>query len=340
MPAPIVIAHRGASGYLPEHTLAAYFVAIEQGADYIEPDLVMTRDGVLVARHENEISGTTDVARHAAFAARRTTKAIDGAAVTGWFTEDFTLAELKQLRAVERIPQWRPGNTRFDGMFEIPTLEEILALAHGRQVRALSGARVGVYPETKHPTYFRDIGLPMEQALVDTLHRYGYAGRDGRAFIQSFEIANLRALRGMTQLPLVQLVNDSGQPFDAARRGDATRYADLVTPGGLAEVARYADAVGVHKNLVIARTAGEALGPPAALVDQAHAAGLLVHAWTFRAENVFLPAPQRRPGPEATPGALDEEIEAFLRAGVDGIFSDHPDYGVRARHRVGKESAD
>jgi len=334
MPDPLVIAHRGASGYVPEHTLAAYFIAIEQGADYIEPDLVMTRDGVLVARHENEISATTDVARHAEFAGRRATKVIDGETLTGWFTEDFTLAELKRLRAVERIPQWRPANTRFDGMFEIPTLEEILALAHSRQVRGGAGPRVGVYPEIKHPTYFRDLGLAMEAPLVETLHRYGFAGREGRAFIQSFETANLRDLRAMTALPLVQLINDGGRPHDAVVRGEPTRYEDLVTPAGLARVAGWADAVGVHKNLVIPRCDGDALGMPTALVRDAHAAGLQVHAWTFRAENVFLPRPLRAVGPDTTPGALEEEIEAFLRAGVDGIFSDHPDHGVRARQRL------
>lgn len=333
MPAPIVIAHRGASGHVPEHTLVAYFIAIEQGADFIEPDLVMTRDGVLVARHENEISGTTDVARHSAFAARRTSKVIDGESITGWFTEDFTLAELKQLRAVERIAQWRPANARFDGMFEIPTLEEILALAHDRHVRGATGARVGVYPETKHPSYFAAIGLPMEQALVDTLHRYGYAGREGRAFIQSFETANLARLRTLTQLPLVQLINDSGQPYDAVARGEATTYGDLLTPGGLARVAAYADALGVHKNLIIPRDADNRMGAATGLVPAAHAAGLKVHAWTFRAENVFLPQPLRAAGPDSTPGALEEEIEAFLRAGVDGIFSDHPEYAVRARNR-------
>lgn len=330
----VVIAHRGASGYVPEHTLAAYFIAIEQGADYIEPDLVMTRDGVLVARHENEISGTTDVARHAGFAARRTTKVIDGETLSGWFTEDFTLAELKQLRAVERIPQWRPANTRFDGMFEIPTLEEILALAHSQQVRGGGDVRVGVYPETKHPSYFRSIGLAMEAPLVEALHRYGFAGREGRAFIQSFETANLGDLRALTALPLVQLVNDGGQPYDAILRGESTTYADLLRPTGLARVAGWADAVGVHKNLVIPRLEGERLGAPTALVADAHAAGLAVHAWTFRAENVFLPRPSRAAGPDTTPGALEEEIEAFLRAGVDGIFSDHPDYGVRARQRL------
>lgn len=332
MSKPIVIAHRGASGYLPEHTLAAYFVAMEQGADYIEPDLVMTRDGVLVARHENEISGTTDVARHPAFAARRTSRIIDGETVTGWFTEDFTLAELKRLRAVERIPQWRPANARFDRMFEIPTLEEILKLVHDRHVQGNVTTRIGVYPETKHPSYFRSIGLPMESILADTLHRYGYAGREGRAFIQSFEIGNLTQLRALTALPLVQLINDSGQPFDAIARGEATSYRDMVTPAGLAQVATYADAVGVHKNLLIPRRPDEHLAEATAVVANAHDAQLQVHAWTFRAENVFLPRPFRLDGPDTTPGSLEQEISAFLQAGVDGIFTDQPDCGVRARH--------
>ena len=213
---PIVIGHRGASGYVPEHTLTSYFIAMQDGADYVEPDLVMTKDGVLVARHENEIGGTTNVAEHPEFASRRTTKVIDGTSVTGWFTEDFTLAELKTLRARERIPDTRPGNTRFDGQFEIPTFEEILSLVHGveeqrdthaRQLGKPAPKHIGVYPETKHPTYFAGIGLPMEKLLVHTLERYGYKGRHGLAYIQSFEVGNLKALSKMTQLPLVQLID-------------------------------------------------------------------------------------------------------------------------------------
>lgn len=222
-PRPIVIAHRGASGYAPEHTLAAYFIAIESNADFIEPDLVMTRDAVLVARHENEIGGTTDVASRPEFADRRTTRVIDGAAITGWFTEDFLLAELKTLRARERIPQLRPANTRFDGMLEIPTLEEILALVRGveerravraRQLGLPAPAPVGVYPETKHPSHFAARGLAMEEPLVAALERYGYRGADGRACVQSFETGNLRALRALTRLPLVQLIEAAGAPYD------------------------------------------------------------------------------------------------------------------------------
>ena len=325
---PIVIAHRGASGYVPEHTLAAYFIAMEQGADYIEPDLVMTRDGVLIARHENEISQTTDVAQHPQFARRRTRKVIDGMPVDGWFTEDFTLAELKRLRAVERLPQLRACNARFDGMFEIPTLDEILTLVH-----TAGAQRVGVYPETKHPSYFAALGLPMERLLLDTLERYGYQGRDAPIFIQSFETANLRTLAQMTEVPLVQLIEDSGRPFDFTQSGDARSYAELISRPGLDDVAVYADAVGVNKNLVLPRDGSGGLGQPTPLIEDAHAAGLRVHVWTLRAENHFLPRALRKGSIEAERGDLVAEIEAFLAAGVDGFFTDHPDVGVRTRDR-------
>jgi glycerophosphoryl diester phosphodiesterase len=328
---PIVIAHRGASGYVPEHTLTAYFIAIQQGADYIEPDLVMTRDGVLVARHENEISQTTDVAQHPEFAQRRTRKAIDGVPVEGWFTEDFTLAELKRLRAVERLPLLRSCNMRFDGMFEIPTLEEILALVDA--LRPTRKSSVGVYPETKHPSYFAALGMPMESTLVSTLERYGYRGRTAPVFIQSFETANLRALRELTEVALVQLIDDSGQPFDLALSGDARSYADLVSRRGLEDIAQYADALGVNKNLVLPRDGGGALCQPTSLIEDAHAAGLRVHVWTLRAENHFLPQTQRHGSTDADAGDLTGEIEAFLAAGADGFFTDHPDVGVRARDR-------
>ena len=279
---PIVIAHRGASGYAPEHTLAAYFIAMQQGAHYIEPDLVMTRDGVLVARHENEISQTTDVAQHPQFAQRRTRKTIDGVVVEGWFTEDFTLAELKRLRAVERLRELRSCNARFDRMFAIPTLDEILTLVAALQ--PMLPQLVGVYPETKHPSYFTALGLPMEDGLVRTLQRYGYRGRGAPVFIQSFETGNLRLLRTLTEVALVQLVDDGGQPFDLTQSGDPRRYADLITRAGLREVAGYADALGVNKNLVLTGTGG-GWGAPTALVEDAHAAGLAVHVWTLRAEN-------------------------------------------------------
>jgi glycerophosphoryl diester phosphodiesterase len=330
MAAPIVIAHRGASGYAPEHTLVSYFTAIEQGADYIEPDLVMTRDGVMVARHENEIGGTTDVAGRREFAGRRTTKIVDGASITGWFTEDFLLAELKTLRARERIPELRPANTRLDGSLEIPTLEEILALLRGVEERRRARARelglpaprpVGVYPETKHPSYFTGLGLPMEEPLVAALERYGYQGRDGRAFLQSFETGNLRVLSRLTQLPLVQLIEAAGAPFDLIRSGDPRSYADLLMPRGLEEVAGYAACIGPAKSLLIPRDGDGRLTGPTTLVRDCHAAGLQVHPWTFRAENEFLPAGLDLAG----------EIGEFLAAGVDGFFTDQPDVGVRAR---------
>jgi glycerophosphoryl diester phosphodiesterase len=337
---PVIIGHRGASGYVPEHTLASYFLAIQQGADFVEPDLVSTRDGVLVARHENEIGGTTDVAAHPEFADRRTIKVIDGIAIEGWFTEDFTLAELKTLRARERIAGLRPANTRFDGQFEIPSFDEILDLVHGADiVRAHSARarhepsprRIGVYPETKHPSYFSGIDLALEQPLLEALGRHGYEDRDAPIFIQSFETDNLKRLRTLTQLPLVQLVAASGAPFDWVTAGDARNYAGMVTRRGLAQVAAYADAVGVEKTLVIPRTAQDTLGSATALVDDAHAEGLLVHAWTFRAENHFLPAPLRVGTNPVEFGDLAAELTPYLKAGLDGVFIDQPILGVRAR---------
>lgn len=244
---PIVIGHRGASGYRPEHTLASYRLAADLGADFIEPDLVSTSDGVLVARHENEISGTTDVAEHPEFAGRQTTKTIDGQEITGWFTEDFTLAELKTLRAVERIPELRPDNTAFDGTEAIPTLQEIIDLAREEGV--------GIYPETKHPSYFDSVGLSLEEPLIETLAANDYDDRNDPVFIQSFETANLRELNGMTRLRLVQLIGGRGAPFDLVAAGDPRTYDDLVTPGGLAEISRYADGIGPDKNRIVPRDA-------------------------------------------------------------------------------------
>jgi glycerophosphoryl diester phosphodiesterase len=337
---PIVIGHRGASGYVPEHTLTSYFIAIQDGADYVEPDLVMTKDRVLVARHENEIGGTTDVAEHPEFAARRTTKVIDGMGVTGWFTEDFTLAELKTLRARERIPDTRPGNTRFDGQFQVPTFEEILSLVHGveeqratraRQLGEPAPRRIGVYPETKHPTYFGGLGLPMEELLVRTLERYGYKGRHGLAYIQSFEVGNLKALSKLTQLPLVQLIEAGGAPYDFVTKHDPRTYADLITPTGLAEIATYAQAIGPNKLLIIPRGSDGKLSEPTALVKDAHACGLQVHAWTFRSENAFLPADLHRGPSPSDLGDLTGELLPYLRTGMDGFFTDQADRGVRAR---------
>lgn len=339
---PTVIGHRGASGYVPEHTLGSYALAIEMGADYIEPDLVVTKDGILVARHENEISGTTDVASHPEFASRKATKTIDGNSVTGWFTEDFTLRELKTLRAIERLPDLRPTNTRFNGDFQIPTLMEVLDLVRGTNQRfrleaQRNGKRkpriIGVYPETKHPTYFVSIGLPMEATLVENLHRAGLNKASSPVFIQSFEVGNLKALRTMTPLPLVQLMDASGKPYDFVISGDPRTYADLTSPANLAEIATYADGIGVNKSLMIPRDASGNLATPTALIQNAHTVGLIVHGWTFRAENYFLPTnfKSANPSDPTELGDLEGEIKVFLDAGMDGFFSDNPDRGDKAR---------
>jgi len=337
---PIVIGHRGASGYVPEHTLASYFIAIQQGADYAEPDLVMTKDGELVARHENEIGGTTDVAAHPEFARRRTVKRIDGVEQEGWFTEDFTLAEIKTLRARERIPEVRPANKRFNGQFEIPTFDEVLRLIRSLDVQRAAAARglgaerpkpIGVYPETKHPTYFDGLKLSMDRPLLQALARHGYEGRKAAVFIQSFEVANLKRMRKKTRVPMVQLIEARGAPYDFVAGGDARTYADTITPTGLREIARYADAIGPSKTLVIPRLADGTLGSPTSLVADAHAAGLGVHPWTFRAENHFLPADGLAPREATELGDLGPELTAYLNTGIDGFFTDHPDLGVRIR---------
>jgi len=321
---PIVIAHRGASGSRPEHSLAAFRLAIEQGADFIEPDLVMTQDNVLVIRHENEISGTTNVADHPEFAERRTAKTIGGKPIMGWFTEDFTLAELKTLRARERLPQLRPANAGWLDE-EIATLDEALALVRE------AGRPVGIYPETKNPSYFAAIGRPMERALVDALARAGFTEADDPVFIQSFEVLNLRALRGMTRLRLVQLIDGNDPPHDHVAAGTGLTIADMVAPSGLKSIAAYADAIGPHKSLIEPRdAAGQAL-PPTRLVADAHAAGLLVHVWTFRSENIFLPAGDRIGEDQGAKGDAGAEYRRFLGYGVDGVFSDFPAEAVAAR---------
>ncbi len=321
--APLVVGHRGASGYRPEHTLASYELAIRLGADYVEPDLVSTKDGVLVARHENEISGTTDVASHPEFADRRVTKVVDGVSLTGWFTEDFTLAELKTLRAIERIPATRQENTLYDGRFEVPTLQEVIDLV--KDARREHGREIGIYPETKHPTYFDSIGLSLEEPLARTLKRNGLDRRSAKVFVQSFETGNLRELDRKLSVPIVQLVAASGAPFDLVAAGDPRTYADLITPAGLADIAEYADGLGPDKNQVISRNADQSLGAPTALVDNAHAAGLVVHPYTFRNENTFLPANLRKGTNPADYGDALAEYEAFLATGIDGLFSDNAD---------------
>ncbi len=315
---PLVIAHRGASGYRPEHTLEAYELAIDLGADFIEPDLVPTKDGVLLARHENEISETTDVAAIPELAERRTTKRIDGREVTGWFTEDLTFAEITTLRARERLP-FR-GHAE-DGRFKIPSLEEVLDLARRKSLEI--GRTIGVYPETKHPSYFRSIGLPLEERLVATLETMGYRGPLAPVFIQSFETGNLRALREKTDLPLIQLLDDAGQPWDLAAAGDPRTHRDLATPEGLAGIARYANGIGPSKRLIVPAGPDGRLGSPTSLVADAHRAGLLVHPWTFRSEETFL-APDYERNPE-------RELEQFYDLGVDGLFSDFADVAVKAR---------
>lgn len=326
--APLLIAHRGASADRPEHTLSAYRLAIEQGADVIEPDLVATKDGHLVARHENEISATTNVAEHPEFAARRTVKIIDGQTYEGWFTEDFTLAELKTLRTKERLPQLRPANTAYDGQDSIPTLAEILALVKAEEAR--TGRRLGLYPETKHPSHFRKLGLPLEEPLLAALTNAGYREKRDPVFIQSFEVGNLEALRPRTRLRLIQLMAADHGPPD--RPG--TSFAQMLTPEGLKAVARYADGVGLEKQIVRPRDAEGKLLPPTRVVADAHAAGLAVHVWTFRPENYFLPADLRSGENPRARGDAVGEIRAFLDAGIDGLFSDSVPDAVKARAAV------
>lgn len=310
---PIIIAHRGDSGERPEHTLASYDRAIDQGADFIEPDLVLTKDGVLVVRHENEISGTTDVADHPEFADRKATKKIDGEDITGWFTEDFTLAELRTLRAKERLAQVRTANRRFDGLYQIPTFEEVIKLAKARE--AETGRRIGIYPETKHPTYFASIGLPHEGPLLAMLEKYGYGAPDDPVFIQSFEVGNLKVLRGKTRLRLIQLVASEGGPSDMP----GISYADMMTPEGLRAVAGYADGIGPSFDMVIAPD-----GTDSGLVASAHAAGLQVHPWTLRAENMFLPKAFQTGDDPVAYGNFAGAVKAVAATGVDGLFSDFP----------------
>ncbi len=328
---PIVIAHRGASGYVPEHTLAAYATAILQGADFIEPDLVSTKDGHLIARHDNVLDLTTDVSSRPEFAGRKATKTVDGVQVTGWFSEDFTLAEIKTLRAIERIPGNRPANARFNGQFEIPTLQEIIDLA--RAYEKILDRRIGLYPETKHPTYFDRLGLSLEEPLVKMLRRNGYEGRNSQVFIQSFEINNLRKLKTMTRIPLIQLLWIEGKPYDVEAGGGSLTYEQMATPAGLAQIASYAKGVGPEKSFIIPLDAAGNLDPSRAtsFVRDAHAVGLQVHPYTFRSENAFLPTNFRS---SADPNALGDgvgEIKVFLGTGIDGFFTDQTDRGIVAR---------
>lgn len=323
-----VVGHRGASGYRPEHTLASYETAILQCADFIEPDVVSTKDGVLVARHENEIGGTTDVGTRPEFAGRRTTKVVDGVRITGWFTEDFTLAELRTLRAKERIPAIRPENTQFDGLYQVPTLDEVIDLA--RHSQTCDGLPVGVYPETKHPTYFDSIGLSLEEPLVEQLEANGLDDERDPVILQSFETGNLRELDRLTDVRIAQLISNTGAPYDLVAAGDTRTYADLVTRAGLRDIARYADGIGAEKRVLIPWNADGTLGDATPVIRDAHRAGLEVHAWTFRRENQYMAADFRSSTDPNAVGDLVAEIKVYLDAGLDGLFSDNPDLATAA----------
>lgn len=325
---PLVIAHRGASGERPEHTLAAYRLAIAEGCDFIEPDLVATKDGCLIVRHEPEIGGTTDVASHPEFAGRKTRKVIDGQILEGWFTEDFTLAELKTLRARERLPQLRPKNTKYDGQEAIPTYQEVVDLAKAESRR--TGRTIGAYPEMKHPTYFASIGLPLEQRLHAALKANGLDAANAPVFVQCFEVGALKTFRGLSQAPLIQLVSYDGGPADQP----GLSYREMTTAAGLKQVATYADGVGPEWRMVLPAAPDGTLAPATPLVADAHAAGLKVHPWTVRAENYFLPPALRRGDSPAAHGDVEAVYRALFAAGVDGLFSDFPGLAVAARKQL------
>lgn len=317
----LVIAHRGASGERPEHTRAAYELAIAQGADIIEPDVVMSRDGQLIVRHENEIGSTTDIADHPEFAARRTTRTIDGHSVTGWFVEDFTLAELRRLSARERLPNLRPGNTSWRDE-PILTLQQVIDI--GREASVRTGRRIGVAPEIKHPTYLAGLGLPIIQTVVETLRDNGLDGEDAPAIVQCFEVGALQRLNAMIDTPLMQLIANAAGPFD---RPDL-QPGRMVDADGLQDIARYADWVGVETTAIVPpHVAGT--GRSTSLVNRAHQAGLKVAAWTFRTENGFLPPAHRRDDPSGR-GDLSAHVRDFRTAGVDAVFSDFPGLTVEA----------
>ncbi len=329
---PTIYGHRGAAGYRPEHTLASYRVGARLGADYIEPDLVSTKDHVLVARHEPAIGGTTDVADHPEFTARRTTKVIDGTTFANdWFTEDFTLAELKTLRAKERLPDVRQRNTIYNGRYTIPTFQEVIELRD--ELSRELGRKIGLVPELKHSTYFRSIGVQLEEPFVATLRRNGVASRGAKVTVQSFEVANLQTLnRLLPGVPLVQLFGaKSTKPGDVLAAGGSTTYADMATPAGLRDVARYADVASPSKDYIVPRDAAGASLPPTSFVGDAHAAGLDVVAYTFRNENTFLPLELRSSANPVEYGNAIAELKRFFALGVDGVFTDNPDTAKAAR---------
>jgi len=329
---PTIYGHRGASGYRPEHTLASYRTAARIGADYIEPDLVSTKDHVLVARHEPAIGGTTDVADHPEFADRRTTRTIDGVTFSNeWFTEDFALAELKTLRAKERLPDLRQRNTIYDGRYTIPTFQEIIDLRE--RLSDELHRKIGLIPELKHSTYFRSIGLALEEPFMQTLRRNGLDDRRAKVTVQSFEISNLKALhRQLPDVPLVQLFDAKvNRPGDVQAAGGTTTYGQVATPAGLREVARYAEVASPSKDYIVPRDAtGRSLAPTTFIAD-AHAAGLDVVAYTFRNENNFLPLELRSSANPAEYGNAIAEFQQFFALGVDGVFTDNADTAKAAR---------
>jgi glycerophosphoryl diester phosphodiesterase len=325
---PLVIGHRGAAGWRPEHTAAAYTYGVQTGADWIEPDLVPTKDHVLVVRHENEISQTTDVAAHPEFADRRTTKTVDGRSVTGWFTEDFTLAELKTLRAVERLPAVRNRNTVFDGRGQVLTFQEVVDLA--RKLSKAYGRTIAVFPETKHPTYFRGLGLELEPKLVEAVRRNRLGPRE--CVVQSFEPTSLKRIASARLgVPLWQALGTTGGPYDLVSSGDPTTYRDMMSPAGLARIAEYADWIGPDKTSIVPVGPDGRLGTPTSLVTDAHAAGLRIGPYTFRAENQFLPLDFRRGDVAVDFGDAFAEYALYYGLGVDAVVTDFPDLAVMAR---------
>lgn len=329
LPVPAVVAHRGASGYRPEHTLGAYQLALDMGADVIEQDLVATRDGHLVCRHENDITGTTDVADHPEFAGRHTTKSIDGTEITGWFTEDFTLAELKTLRAVERLPERRQHNTLYDGRWQVPSFEEVLRWAEeeGRRRRR----PVWLHIETKHPSYFRSLDLGLEERLARLLRRFGRHRRHAPNFVQSFEPSSIERMHRLVDCPgVVLLWTADSRPWDFVQAGDPRTVADLVTPEGLEWIAGFARGIGPVADLVIPKNADGSLGEPTTLVRDAHAQGLVLHPYTMRNENAFLPTEFRRGEDPNAYGDAFGAFRAYFATGIDAIFTDNPDTGLLA----------
>lgn len=338
LPKILVVGHRGASALRPEHTLASYQKAIDDGADFIEPDLVSTKDGVLVTRHENEIGGTTNVSTLSQFADRKTTKNIDGKDLTGWFTEDFTLSELQQLKARERIPEFRPANTTYNDLYPVPTLEQVIELAEANYKK--TGKIIGLYIETKHPTYFKNRNLAMEDTLLKTLAKYEYTRDIAPVYLQSFEVQNLKDLKRELDLhktikhaQIIQLYDAKiSQPADFVESGETKTYADLATAQGLKDVAKYANGVGPSKGYILNFNDNGSV-QTTSFISDAHAAGLKVHPYTFRPENNFLPTPlkcsQDKPAERCPSGAL-KEFEAYFKAGVDGVFTDDPALGREA----------